>query len=108
MDKELHEKALFVAQRAYANDLQPAKFAMETAIAAYLKMAGLTVVPVDELKRAKTLLHALTIRGIFEAGDEAIEASGINPWCINEGLAEGNERFDPWVLFSHSPFDEVK
>ena len=39
-----------------------------------------------------------TVRQIIEAGDRAIDAAGLNPWCMNEGLAEGNERHTPWQL----------
>jgi hypothetical protein len=39
-----------------------------------------------------------TVRQIIEAGDRAIDAAGMNPWCMNEGLAEGNERHTPWQL----------
>ena len=50
---------------------------------------------IDDLTRLKQLLpllSRLTVRDIIEAGDEAIEAAGLNPWCINEGLAMGHER----------------
>jgi hypothetical protein len=39
-----------------------------------------------------------TVRQIIENGDRAIEAAGLYPWCMNEGLAEGNERHVPWQL----------
>ena len=40
---------------------------------------------------ARTLWGAVTIRDIMEQGDRAIQASGLNLWCINEGLATGDE-----------------
>lgn len=45
-----------------------------------------------ELKRARTLVSLLTVRQVIEAGDDAISAAGLNPWCLNEGLAEGHEQ----------------
>jgi hypothetical protein len=43
------------------------------------------------LKRAKVLVELLTVRRVMDAGDEAIDAAGLNPWCLNEGLATGEE-----------------
>ena len=37
------------------------------------------------------LLRQLTIKQVIEAGDVAIDAAGLNPWCLKEGLAEGTE-----------------
>jgi hypothetical protein len=51
---------------------------------------------VEALKRVLPLLRLLTVRQVIEAGDEAITAAGLNPWCINEGLAEGSERLGLW------------
>lgn len=39
-----------------------------------------------------------TVRQIIEAGDRAIDAAGLNPWAMNEGLATGDERHTPWQL----------
>ena len=44
------------------------------------------------LERAERLIHLLTVRQIIESGTEAIEAAGLNPWCIAEGRATGDER----------------
>lgn len=52
----------------------------------------------DVLKRSRVLLGTVTVRQIIEAGDDAIEAAGLNPWCINEGRASGDERFDSWRI----------
>ena len=38
------------------------------------------------------LLELLTVRQVIEAGEPYITAAGLNPWCINEGLATGDER----------------
>lgn len=43
------------------------------------------------LQRAEKLVPLLTVRQVISAGDDAIEAAGLNPWCINEGLATGDE-----------------
>lgn len=48
--------------------------------------------------RCRPLLALLTVRQVIEGGDDAIQASGLNPWCINEGRATGDERIDPWWL----------
>ena len=45
----------------------------------------------DALKRAKELVCLVTVKQVLEAGDAAINAAGLNPWCINEGLADGTE-----------------
>lgn len=43
------------------------------------------------LERARPLVALLTVRQVIEAGDDAIAAAGLNPWCMNEGLARGDE-----------------
>lgn len=50
------------------------------------------------LRRAQTLAGLVTIRQIFDAGNDAINASGLNPYCMNEGLASGDETITPWFL----------
>jgi hypothetical protein len=37
------------------------------------------------------LLRMLTVHQVLSAGDAAIGAAGLNPYCINEGLAAGDE-----------------
>lgn len=62
---------------------------------------------IDDLRNIKTLLpllKMLTVRQVIQHSDEAIHACGINPYCINEGRADGSEpaiewRYDEW---SHS------
>jgi hypothetical protein len=46
---------------------------------------------ITTLERARTLLSLLTIRQVIEAGDEAINAVGLNPYAMNEGRATGEE-----------------
>lgn len=50
----------------------------------------------DELKRAKKLASLVTVRQVIDVGDEYIEAAGLNPWCLNEGLTTGDERINIW------------
>lgn len=47
---------------------------------------------VNGLKRARKLLSCLTIREVLENGME--DEAGLNPYCINEGLASGEECVD--------------
>ena len=55
---------------------------------------------IEAAERADKLLHLLTVRQVIEAGYDAIDASGLNPYCMNEGLAEGHESIAPWWLAS--------
>jgi hypothetical protein len=48
----------------------------------------------EALLRAKTLLQALTLAAVIGTNGRVIEAAGLNPWCINEGLATGQESVD--------------
>ena len=42
----------------------------------------------EALKRAAVLVPLLTVGQVFAAGTDAIEAAGLDPWCMNEGLAD--------------------
>lgn len=57
---------------------------------------------VESLKRIRKmapLLRKLTVRDIIFSGDDAvIDASGLNPYCIKEGLADGDEPALSWTL----------
>lgn len=46
----------------------------------------------EALKVAVKLLGLVTVRQVIEAGNDAIEAVGLNPWCMNEGRATGDEQ----------------
>lgn len=50
----------------------------------------------EALARCQPLVALLTVRQVIQGGDDAIEASGLNPWCINEGRATGDERIGTW------------
>lgn len=53
---------------------------------------------VKALELALRVMPRLTIRDVIEAGDDAIDAFGLNPWCINEGLATGDEPIEAdWI-----------
>jgi hypothetical protein len=47
-----------------------------------------------EVERLRKLAGLVTVRQVIDAGDQAIDAAGLNPWCINEGLATGEERLN--------------
>jgi hypothetical protein len=50
------------------------------------------------LRRAQQLVRLLTVRQVIAAGDDAIDAAGLNPYCINEGQASGDERISVWWI----------
>lgn len=56
---------------------------------------GMVLVPREDLRRALVLLRLPTVRQVINAGDDAIDAAGLNPWAMNEGLATGDERISP-------------
>ena len=47
---------------------------------------------IEAAERAKLLLRGLTVSEVMDRGMEAINAAGLNPYCINEGRASGQER----------------
>ena len=53
---------------------------------------------VAALSRCEALVHLLTVRQVVSEGGKALEASGLNPWCLNEGLATGDERLSTWWI----------
>ena len=48
----------------------------------------------EELEKTSKIASLVTIREIISGGDDIIDASGLNPWCMNEGLATGDETLD--------------
>lgn len=52
------------------------------------------------LKLAKTLLDLghITVGMVFDAGIETVNAVGLNPWCMREGLAAGDEPISLWEI----------
>ena len=52
-----------------------------------------------KMRDALILLQAYppTIREVVRAGDKAINAAGLNPYCMNEG-ANGSDIVDLWWL----------
>jgi hypothetical protein len=55
---------------------------------------------VAALKRVEVIASLVTVRQVIEAGDAAIEAAGLNPWAMNEGLADGTERVGTYFIDS--------
>lgn len=51
-----------------------------------------------KLERARPLVALLTVRQVIQGGDNAIAASGLDPWCMNEGRATGDEPISAWWL----------
>lgn len=45
----------------------------------------------DAMESMLPLIRMLTVRQVVQAGDDAINAVGLHPWCIAEGLATGDE-----------------
>lgn len=52
------------------------------------------------LERCKRLVGLISVRQVIENGGSAIDAAGLNPWCMNEGLATGAELISTWWLES--------
>lgn len=53
---------------------------------------------VAALERCQKLVSLVTIRQCVDDGNPAIQAAGLNPWCINEGLATGEENISTWWI----------
>lgn len=52
----------------------------------------------EATRRAAVLVRLFTVRQVVDAGEEALDAAGLNPWCLNEGLARGEDRLSPsWL-----------
>lgn len=92
MDKELHEKALDAAVQTYLDTIGPnLEMDMQAAIAAYLKTAGLTVVPVEPT------------REMIEAGEDSGSRSYTGTMMFNPVSS-----YTVMLAAFPSPFDEVK
>jgi hypothetical protein len=76
------------------------KWVSETPIMEIYRMREVNAELLEALKRAVVLAELVTIRQIIQAGDHAIKAAKLNPWCINEGLATGDETHS--LLFAHA------
>lgn len=48
----------------------------------------------EACQRLYDICYFLTVRQAVHLGDDAITALGLNPYCINEGLADGTERIN--------------
>jgi hypothetical protein len=78
--------------------LRAAPTDVRLALARDLAPEGWQVVETRTIDRAQTLVSLLTVRQVIQAGDSAIDAAGLNPWCINEGRADGSARISAWWL----------
>jgi hypothetical protein len=54
-------------------------------------MMSETIETLERIRALLPLLRKITIRQVLDSGDEVISASGLDPWCINEGRATGDE-----------------
>ncbi len=54
----------------------------------------------DKVEAARILLGKITVRQVIGSGEDVIAAVGLNTWCINEGLAAGDESADAGRLLS--------
>lgn len=52
----------------------------------------------EALDRCAKLASIVTVKQCIEAGDEYINAAGLNPYCMNEGLAEGDEKISIYFV----------
>jgi hypothetical protein len=61
---------------------------------------SLTKEDLSQIDQCLLLLAACppTIGQILDSGDRAINASGLNPYCVNEGLATREDRHYPWKI----------
>ena len=50
------------------------------------------------LKRAKILIEIISVKQVLESDNDIIFASGINPWCVNEGTATGYEKISTYFI----------
>ena len=82
-------EGIYRAGARFAQGIYEARLAEDAKVRAQL---------VDELKKAQILLRLLTVQQVIESGGPFIEASGLNPWCLNEGLSTGNERLSTWQI----------
>lgn len=71
--------------------------------AARVHIAGHAYVPeataealADALERAAKIASIVTVGQVFAAGDEFIEAAGLDPWALNEGRASPSDRISTW------------
>lgn len=57
---------------------------------------SVTLIPTEQMERIKTLLSLITVGQVIDAGPAAIDASGLNPWCLNEGRGRREDRLNLW------------
>lgn len=60
-----------------------------------------------EYQKMRTLVSLLTVNQVISAGYDYINAAGLNPWCMNEGLATGNERLSSSDYLTDEQLEEL-
>lgn len=60
----------------------------------------------EALERCEKLVSCLTVGQVVDAGYDAIEASGLNPYCLNEGRAVREDQID--ARFVRSALAQLK
>lgn len=59
----------------------------------------------DALKRARILLDIVTIGQVIDSDNKVITASGLNPWCVNEGASRNDKINLNWLDTIIKDFD---
>lgn len=54
----------------------------------------------ERIERLAPLVRLLTIGQVVDAGSAAIDAAGLDPYVLNEGRAERDDRIHAWWLDS--------
>lgn len=52
----------------------------------------------EQLEDARKLIALVTVGQVVKTDAETIEAAGLNPWCVNEGLAEPEDTISTWRI----------
>ena len=52
----------------------------------------------EALKRAEYLVRLLTVEQVMQAGNAAVDASGLHPFALNEGRADKGDRLSTYLL----------
>ena len=52
----------------------------------------------EALKRAEHLVRLLTVEQVMQAGNAAVDASGLHPFALNEGRADKGDRLSTYWL----------
>lgn len=50
------------------------------------------------IARARPLVALVTVGMVINSDDNTIQASGLNPWCLNEGTAQREDKLSTWWM----------